>query len=497
MSLGGRVSLQHLLHINRERSQPLYQQIAEQIKMQISDGRLPIGTRLPTVRQLANTLGVTRLTVHSAYSELQSGGWVEATVGRGTFVAASAQPEGLMTAAGRNLTPDGVLDDMRRITQMIGLRSLAYADPDPMLYPMREFWDSMLSLRNDPSMFQYGSPQGDPVLRVEMAALLGEQGIEATPDEILITSGVTQGLALVCQALAHRGDVVAVEQPTYLGLLHILQMHGIQAAGVPLDADGVQLEALERVIVEQKPRFFYTISRFHNPTGLCPSLERRRALLALAARYRLTLVEDDIYGLLSYDGPPPPPLKALDSENSVIHLTSMSKVLLPGIRVGSVIAPRPIHEQMLPLRRANDLVGAQLMQRTVADFLRRGRLKVHVRRMLPIYRERRDALLRALSYWMPDGVEWTQPAGGFCCWLTLPGNEALDDLYAAALSRGMVFTPGEVFLAEPDDCKHLRLCYANQSPDTIRESVVVLAELIRERIGHGAHWSKRDWVPLV
>jgi DNA-binding transcriptional MocR family regulator len=493
------LSLQGFLQLDRERSQPLYQQIAEQIKVQISDGRLPIGTRLPTVRQLASTLGVTRLTIHSAYSELQSGGWVEATVGRGTFVAATVQPDPFANSLWGQLTADSVLESMPRITQAVGLRSMAYADPDPILYPAREFWESLLTLRNDPSLLQYGSPQGDPVLRVELAALLADSGIEAMPDEILVTAGVSQGLSLVAQTLARPGDYVAVEQPTYLGMLHKLKEYGLQPLAVPLDDEGPVLDSLEKLITRHRPRFFYTISRFHNPTGVCISAERQRDLLALAERHGLIIVEDDVYGRLSYDGPVAPPIKAADKAGIVIYLDSMSKVMVPGVRIGYVVAPAPYHERLMALRRANDMTGPMLIQRTVADFLHRGRLRAHLRRMIPIYRERRDALLRGLQYWMPDGVSWTRPTGGLCCWVTLPGDDALSDLYQAANNRGIVFTPGEVFMAEPDGCRHMRICYGNQPPEVIRDSVAVLGELIRERIGRKGRRPAvaTDWVPLV
>ncbi len=492
------MSLQHLLQLDRARSQPLYRQIAEQIKGQIGDGHLPIGTRLPTVRQLASTLGVTRLTVHNAYSELQAGGWVEATVGRGTFVATSVQPRPLALTDGSQVTADGVMEDLLRLSQRAGLRSMGYAEPDPVLYPAREFWDSMIGLRNDSSLWQYGSPQGDPLLRVELAALLAEQGIEVLPDEILVTQGVSQGLALVAQALARPGDRVVVEQPTYLGLLNILKAQGLQPVGVPQDDEGPCLDRLEQVITQQKPRFFYTIPRFHNPTGICMSAQRQRDLLALAEQHGLVIVEDDIYGLLSYDGPALP-LKASDRHGLVVYLQSASKVMLPGLRVGYLVAPAPLREQLLPLRRASDLTSPPLLHRALADFLHRGRLRMHLRRMIPIYRERRDALLNAMQYWMPDCVQWTRPAGGFCCWVTLPESDMLDDLYQATLGRGVSFTPGEVFLAEPDGRHHFRLCFGSQPPEIIREGVALIGGLLRERVGRSARRIKQqaDWVPLV
>src|SRR5512138_2965954 len=217
------MALQHLLQLDRQGNQPLYQQIAEQIRIQISDGRMPTGTRLPTVRQLAHTLGVTGLTVHSAYSELQADGWVEATVGRGTFVALQHEPAVLRPEPARELSPRGILNDMLQMARLPGMRSLAMADAAPDLYPQREFARAVEeALSSGASALGYTASQGDPLLRTTLADLLRERGISAGPDEIVITSGATQGMSLIAHTMARPGDCVIVEQPTYLGLLNIL-----------------------------------------------------------------------------------------------------------------------------------------------------------------------------------------------------------------------------------------------------------------------------------
>lgn len=488
------------LELDRESSSPLYQQIVEQVKTQISDGRLPTGSRLPTVRQLAERLGVTRLTVHSAYSELQADGWVEATVGRGTFVKESAQTRHMLATVGRQITPDGVMEDMPRITQMPSLRSLAYADPDPALTHAEEFWASLIGLAGDKSaLFQYNSSQGDAALRVEVAELLRERHLECVPEQIIITSGVSQGLALLTQALAQPGDAVAVEAPTYLGLLHILKSQGLRPIPIPLDEEGPRLDVLECVAVQERPRFFYTIPTFQNPTGICMSPRRRQEVVTLAERFGLMVVEDDLYARLAYDQPAPPPLKSLDRQGRVIYLDSLSKVLLPGLRIGFVVAPSPLHERLLSLRRAADLCGSPFVQRATADFLRTGKLRNHLRRVVPIYRERRDTLLRGMKRWMPEGVRWTRPEGGYCCWVTLPATPALNDLYHAALERGVAFTPGQVFLSEATPEHHMRLCFGSQPPEVIHESLSVLGNLIRERLDLGVARRRQavEWVPLV
>src|SRR5260221_4681964 len=318
----------HLEPIARRSDSPIYRQIAEQIRLQISDGRLPAGSRLPTVRELASTLHITRLTVQNAYRDLQSGGWIESMVGRGSFVAASAESEAILASVARHNTPDHVMNDMIRLSRLAGMRSLAYAEPDSKLFPMADFMDfwEHPSSRNA-SLMQYGAPQGDEMLRIELVKVLADRHVAATPEDIVITQGVSQGLSLLTGLLARPGDVVAVEQPIYLGLLHVLNSYGVTPVGIPLDNEGIRLDALEQAIQTHHPRFVYTIPSFQNPTGTTISPQRRDDLMALARRYKLPIVEDDIYGLLAYDDAPPLPLKAFDTSDQVIYLSSMSKTL--------------------------------------------------------------------------------------------------------------------------------------------------------------------------
>ena len=488
------------LFVDRDHSAALYQQIVEQIKDRIGDGRLPAGARLPTVRQMAADLGVTRLTVQSAYSDLQSAGWVEATVGRGTYVSQSVQGHSFGQGMTAPLTPDGVINDILQINQVVGLRSMASASPDARLFPAEEFWGALQTQQADLlSAVTYGSSQGDPQLRVEISRDLTERAIDASPTEILVTAGVTQGLTLVAQAAAHPGDRVLVEQPTYLGLLHTLKVRGIQPIGIKVDREGPILEELERAIMQHRPRFFYTVPTFQNPTGRCMSLARRDALLELAAAHGLLIVEDDIYGRLGYDGPAPPPLAAHPGHAQVIYVTSYSKTLMPGLRLGCVVAPPRWTERLLSFRRAADLCSPPLMQRTLAEFLRHGGLKRHLRRVLPIYRDRRNALVTALRRYLPDGVRWDVPEGGFCCWLTLPPHPSFADLEQAALRHGWSITPGEVFLAEPAARRSVRLCFGTLTPDVIQTGIELLGRLIKDRlvVAEGAPVLTDDWTPLV
>jgi DNA-binding transcriptional MocR family regulator len=486
--------------LDRDNSVALYQQITEHFKQRISDGRLPAGARLPTVRQLASDLGVTRLTVQNAYAELQTAGWIESTVGRGTFVSHNVNGHSFGRGMMTPLTPDGVINDILQVNHIVGLRSMASASPDPRLFPTEEFWSTLAELQADAlAMVSYTSSQGDPQLRVEISQDLSERGVDATPEEVLVVAGVTQGLALISRTLAQVGDRILVEQPTYLGLLHTLKQHGVQAIGVPLDDEGPILSELEKAILQHRPRFFYTIPTFQNPTGICMTLERRLALLELTAAHGVMVVEDDIYGRLAYDAPSPPPLYTLDTHGHVIYVGSYSKVLMPGLRLGFVVAPQRWADRLLSLRRATDLCSPTLLQRTLALFLRNGGLKRHLRRVLPVYRERRNTLVTALQRNLPPSVQWHAPQGGFCAWLTMPSYHPFSDLEQALLRQGWAVTPGEVFLAEPAQQKSVRICYGTLTPDVINAGIDVISRTVRERLTtftepnvHGDNWT-----PLV
>ncbi len=332
------------LTLQRNGGGSLYVQIASQIRDCIADGRLPVGTRLPTIRQLASDAGVTRLTVQNAYQELQNEGWVEATVGRGTFVSRTARERRMVTTIGQDTSPDAVINDIVQLDQDVGVQSLANASPDPTLFPVAEFWAALERQKPDTqSLTTYNSSPGDPRLRVALVDWLGERGIDLTPDALLVTAGVTQGLALISQALARPGEAVLVEEPTYVGLLHTLRAHGLRPVGIPMDSEGLDLALAERVMSHERPRFLYTIPNFQNPTGSCMSVRRRQDLLSLARTHGLYIVEDDIYARLSYDGPAPGTLKALDKDDLVVHVSSFAKLFMPGLRLGYVAAPAALH----------------------------------------------------------------------------------------------------------------------------------------------------------
>ncbi|MEM7535651.1 MAG: PLP-dependent aminotransferase family protein [Chloroflexota bacterium] len=522
----------HQIILDRKGDLALYRQIAAQFKRQINNGTLPAGVRLPTIRQLARDLETTRLTVQKAYDLLHDEGLTETIVGRGTFVCQSARPQHIPTILNQQFNPQDVLREVQQSIQIKQVHSMGVATGDSALFPQDAWQACIMEAQSDiENLLHYGDIVGDPQLRIAIHDLVSADGLSISVDQILITNGVMQGLNLVARALTQPGDIVLVEQPTFLGILNLLRSYGLHPLPIPLDKDGPDLDYLAQVLKQQgmqwqrtnpqavypqRPLLYYTVPSFQNPTGCCFSRERRLDLLALAAQHNVLLVEDDIYRNLNYTNTAVLPLAALADVKrgeAVIHISSFSKVLMPGLRIGYLTAPHPILERLIVMRHLMDLSGTPLMQRALAHFLQQGAFKPHLKRIMPVYDKRRQALLDALRTFMPKAVVWTQPQGGFCCWVSMPRCFGVGELSRLALRNGITIAAGEAFLtqgpfvakqepvaidtvaidSEPATTKpytaleqeHFRICFGNESAEGIRAAVAQLAIFIRERLDEG------------
>lgn len=474
------------LQISRQNRLAIYRQIAEQIRLQINNGRLPEGTRLPTVRQLSADLGVTPLTIHNAYNELQADGLVESVVGRGTFVSDLLDQPPLPIDMEQPFNPETILGDIMHIIHYRTVRSLAVAIPDPDLLPIETFWESLDRQRHaENELWLYAPIEGDGKLRAAITAFLQESAIPAVPSQILVTAGAMQGLNLITRALARPGDQVLVEEPTFLGFHHLLRSQKLQPLTVPLCQDGPDLQRLESLLKRYKPRFYYTLPSFHNPTGINFSDRHRQAIVDLTRKYGTIVLEDDVYGHLAYDGPPPRPLQSLPHSDHIIYLGSFSKIAIPGLRIGYIHAPPRFMPHLTAMLRVSDLSGNPLMQRTLADFLQRGGLKRHLRRVIPVYRQRRDGLIDQLTRTMPPYVTWQKPAGGYSIWLTMPRHFGAGELYRQALDEGIGIAAGDAFFTHAQKEEHFRLCFGNLREESMRVSVAALARMIRKQVENG------------
>jgi len=473
---------------------PVYRQIAEAVRGAIRAESLATGARLPTIRDLARRLGVNRDTVATAYEALAADGVVESAVGRGTFVAAVAGREAAPAAPFVPTLAPGVerLLDFERARPRFGsardavpLHALV---PDPSLYPADAFRRALnraLS-RGGPELLLYGSPQGDPSLREELARRMARAGLAVEADDLVLCHGASQGIALALRLFCAPGDVVALEEPTYNNALGAALALGVRTTAVPMRPDGVDLEALERTLARPEVKAFYTIPTFHNPMGTTTSTAHRRALIDVALRAGVPVIEDGYEMDLRFTGRPVPPLAGLDPGGLVVHLFSFSKSLFPGARVGALSARGRLREALLALKQASDLSDALPIQAALAEFVASGEYERHLGRLRRVLRARRDALLGALAAEMPQGTRWTTPEGGYQVWVEIPGTVDTRDLLADAVAAGVLFAPGAQFHHDGRPSSALRLTFAMADEASLRRGVERLARVVR------AHRSARS-----
>ncbi|CAN5829004.1 PLP-dependent aminotransferase family protein [soil metagenome] len=473
--------------LNHQSPMPLYQQIKSYLRENILTGQLAPETRLPATRQLAHELGVSRITVNNAYATLESEGLLISREGSGTYVLAhgiravqastpnQAWPlwqqelkRGPATTYEATLSPTGRLTRHPQLNSFTGVG-------DPREFPLKTFSKAMQSVmqRDGIAALEYGEfNQGYMPLRTTLTHVLASQGIQAHPDQILITTGSQQALALVCQVLLKPGDVVLVESPTYNYALELFRSLDLKIVGIPLDDQGMQTALLESLLQQHHPQLIYTIPNFQNPSGACLSGARRRQLVTLANRYNAPILEDDFVGDLRYEGRALPALKALDPGGSVIYTGTFSKMLMPGLRVGFLVATGPVFARLVDCKRVNDLATSTLMQRTLEAYVNVGQYQAHLRRSCRLYRKRRDAIMTAVKRYLPVETQVDPPQGGLFIWLRLPQNQSSLELLPIALAEGMEFAPGWRFFPNPADGEpYLRLNFATQTPEEIEQGI--------------------------
>jgi 2-aminoadipate transaminase len=349
--------------------------------------------------------------------------------------------------------------------------------PDKSLIPLdRLRHASYQAWKEAPACLSYGDQQGYAPLRELIVERMRLLGVETSPDRVIVTSGSTQALDLACRVFLEPGDVVLLENPTFLGATELFR--GYQARLVPIgtDDDGMMMDALEAALAaEPDAKLIYTIPTFQNPTGSTMPLERRHRLIELARRYNVAILEDDPYSELRYDGDAVPPLVSLD--DNVIYMGTFSKTIAPGVRTGWSIAPPEVTRLLLANREVADISNDRITMRTVyhtaQDFL-----TDYVAGTLHVYRSRRDAMMAALETHMPDSVAWTRPNGGFFVWITLPESIDASELAHQAASDGVIYFPGQWFYPNEDHANTIRLSYSTVPEERIALGIERLAATI-------------------
>jgi 2-aminoadipate transaminase len=344
-----------------------------------------------------------------------------------------------------------------------------------------------LVVENGRQAMQYGSGQGEQPMREAICEVMKLEGITAHPDDVTVTVGSQQGLDLVTRIFCDPGDVVICEAPSYVGALGVFRAFQCEVVHVAMDDHGLRAEALADAITAlraagKRVKFLYTIPNFHNPAGVSQTLERRVALLEVAAREDLMVVEDNPYGLLGFEGDPVPAMRAMDEER-VIYLGSFSKTFAPGFRVGWVLAPHAVREKLVLAQESATLCPPAFSQFAVTAYLAnhdwRGQIKV----FREMYRERRDAMLAGLAEDMPAGTTWTVPGGGFFVWVTLPPGIDSQAMLPRAVTARVAYVPGTAFYADGFGSRHMRLSYCFPTPERIREGTRRLGEVLQYEAG--------------
>ncbi|QRN92907.1 PLP-dependent aminotransferase family protein [Archangium violaceum] len=463
---------------------PLFVRIARALEDDIRRGRLPPGSPLPGSRTLAESLGVHRNTVLAAYRELETQGWIATSAARATFVSPTLPdvPARPVAGAPRAAMPSRVGFALPAAAPLRrehpepprGTIVLAGGVPDIRLLPaalLARAYRRALKLHGN-RVLGYGDPNGHPRLRAALADMLSSlRGLAVSADDLVITRGSQGALDLVARTLLRPGDTVAVETPGYRPAWHALQLAGARLVPVPVDAEGLSVEALASLSQRTPVRAVYLTPHHQYPTTVTLSPARRLALLAWAREHRVALIEDDYDHEFHYEGRPVLPLASADRDGLVLYVGTLSKVLAPALRLGFLAAPPPFLEHALGVREAVDRQGDTALEAAVAELLEEGEVQRHVRKMRGVYRDRRDALVEALARELPDVLTVSPPAGGMALWAHCAPEVDAAAWSRAGLEEGVSFTPGSVFGFDERPVPAVRLGFAARKESELAEAV--------------------------
>jgi GntR family transcriptional regulator/MocR family aminotransferase len=473
-------------------SLPTFLAIARTIAEDARSGRLAPGTRLPGSRDLATTLGVHRNTVIAAYRELSAEGFLSTEQGRGTFIAGSlpeVRPRRWLArdASGPKLAARPCFPfespPVPRSFQPVpkGTLALYGGVPDTRSLPRAALARAYRrALRDDPGLLDYGDPRGEPRLRVALSEMLrASRGLPVLADDVVVTRGSQMALSLLGRALVRPGDVVAVESLGYQPAWRALAQPGAKLAPVPVDAEGLVVDALAELCEREPVRAVYVTPHHQYPTTVTMSAARRMALLELARRKRFAVVEDDYDHEFHYEGRPVLPLASADHAGVVLYVGTLSKVLAPGLRAGYLVAPAAVRDAIVGLRLDMDRQGDRVGERALAELMEDGEMQRHVWRMRRVYQARRDHFIRELRERLGRWVTLQVPPGGMALWARVDRSLPVGPWLQEASQRGVLFQPGKMFNWGGRESQHVRLGFGALTERELSTAVVRLGDAAR------------------
>ncbi len=481
--------------LDRQSPKPIYLQIRDRISRLIKSGALQPSDRLPSIRSLAESVQVNKLTIIEAYGVLEADGLIHARQGVGYFVNSPAIPTTLKLKSTFAPTQEVIIQEQgsgsffdqytaslqaQKQGEMIDFssgfpRSVGLADLQRIA--------KRAVVQAADTLFQYDFPQGQLMLQKQIAQMLMQQGLEVFPEEVIITNGSEQALSLAIHYYVQPGDWVIVETPTYHGALGILDHLGAKVIGIPMTVDGMNLELLEKYLHSHHPKLIYTISTLHNPTGLTTSQTHRQQLLALAEQYECPILEDNAYEGLNFE-PVPPPIKALDQHDWVTYVSTFSKTLMPGLRVGYMVVTGKHYRHIVERKLLSDLHVSTVSQAIVSEYLASGHYRRHLSRLRVNNLQSRDAMLQALECYFPQAVSWTVPKGGLFLWVHLPDSLPIQAIRNQAALQKVLIACGSAFFPGQKGYPAMRLNYSH-SPEEIEQGISVLGEILKSYLALG------------
>jgi len=467
----------------------LYVRVARQLAGQIEQGLYQPGDRLPGVRRLARQFDVSVSTIVQAQGLLEDDGCIEARPRSGFYVRVPlwSQPES--PAISRPTVRPVPVTGQELVLRLVQTANepdcvqLGAAVPAPDFLPSRAIQRALASVARSggEQLAMYQFPPGCPQLRKQIARRMMEAGCRTSPDDIVITSGCQEALILALRAVAEQGEVVAIESPSFYGLLQAIESLGLHALEIPTDpATGISVEALQLALENWPVKACVLTANFSNPLGSIMPAEKKQILVNLLAEHNIPLIEDDIYGDLGFEGERPRALQAYDIRGGVIYCSSFSKTLSPGLRVGWMV-PGRWREQVEYLKYVTSLAAPTLSQLAVAGFLHHGGYDRHLRQVRSAYARQVAIMTRAVGKYFPQGTRVTRPRGGFVIWVELPKTVNTLGLCQKALEQGISIAPGPIFSASGKYHNCLRLNCAQPWSDAIDRAIMTLGRMAEAR----------------
>jgi DNA-binding transcriptional MocR family regulator len=488
-----------LFEIDRGSRLSIKKQIINAIRNYIDRGLIKSEAALPSTRGLAVTLAVSRYTVCQAYEELQILGYLKSRPGSYNIVQNRRReaeynpkrPSLIDWAKISNHAAEGVFRNYQSNLADISSRSdiadasvinLSELQLDPDLFPQTTFRKciSRVISQNGSRALDFCPPAGNIDLREYVAKRLRLHEISTSAKEVLITHGSQQALDLVIRLLARPGAKAVVEAPTYFNMLPILRLNGMSIETVPMRSDGLDIPYLENVLRTNDVSFLYTMPTFQNPTGNTTTHEHREWLLNLCVRHKVPILEDGFEEEMKYFGTVPPPIKSIDDQNVVIYTGTFSKVLVPGVRIGWIIAHEDAINRLTAIKRASDLRCSNLVQSALNVFCREGYYDIHLRKAHNVFRKRMALAMKLMEECFPDSVSWARPSGGYTIWVKMPVTMSAMELHDHMAKHGVIVSPGVYYFPQQTKSKYFRLSISRTGDRQVQEGLIRLGKALHE-----------------